>query len=220
MSLVLELQAEAVNGSIAVDAILRKALVVARKLRLSEFESWVNLEMNGYSGTEVPGYRVIQGELVARRQNGELIPFFVGESKAHRDMTNWCERGPIGVIQSAVEGALAKTSEYLVIDFPQDILLLIMKDTFPSWVPVLRLNKLTYVRILDSVRNAILDWSLRLEKDGILGEGMSFTQREKEVAHRKENELAPVINIINVENMISSSIQQASPYSNQSAITR
>ena len=43
MSLVLELQAEAINGSVDVDHVLRKALAVAMKLGLMEFKHWVQL---------------------------------------------------------------------------------------------------------------------------------------------------------------------------------
>jgi hypothetical protein len=33
-----------------------------------------------------------------------------------------------------------------------------------------------------TARTVILEWSLRLEKDGVLGEGMSFSDKEKESA--------------------------------------
>jgi len=36
--------------------------------------------------------------------------------------------------------------------------------------------------VFDAVRNRILDWTLKLEAEGILGEGMTFTQKEKEAA--------------------------------------
>jgi hypothetical protein len=35
------------------------------------------------------------------------------------------------------------------------------------------------VRILDAVRQRVLDWALKLEADGILGEGLTFSQKEK-----------------------------------------
>jgi AbiTii len=35
------------------------------------------------------------------------------------------------------------------------------------------------IGILDAVRNIILNWALKLEEEGILGEGFSFTQQEK-----------------------------------------
>ena len=42
------------------------------------------------------------------------------------------------------------------------------------------------VRIIDAVRNIVLNWAMKLEEDGILGEGLSFTREEKEVATRTE----------------------------------
>ncbi len=37
-------------------------------------------------------------------------------------------------------------------------------------------------QILASVRKIILNWSLKLEEDGILGEGMTFSSQEREIA--------------------------------------
>lgn len=37
-------------------------------------------------------------------------------------------------------------------------------------------------RIMSTVRNKILDWALLLEENGILGENMTFTEREREIA--------------------------------------
>ena len=48
MSLVIELQAAALDGGASVDELLRKALIVSMKLDLGEFKEWVKLELNGY----------------------------------------------------------------------------------------------------------------------------------------------------------------------------
>jgi len=177
--------------------------------------------MEGYSGQqEVPEYRVIQGELVAQNPITGLIPFFVADQEVLQLMTRRCERSPVGVIQNALDGDNAKSTGYFIARFPQNVVLPILKaQDYPPLVPFLKLNRMAYVRIIDSVRNAILDWSLKLEEDGILGEGMSFTSQEKELANQNESELAPIINIICVEKMIASSIQQMSPHSNQSGIS-
>ena len=39
-------------------------------------------------------------------------------------------------------------------------------------------------RIIDSARTIVLNWALKLEENGILGEGLSFTDREKKVAEQ------------------------------------
>ena len=43
--------------------------------------------------------------------------------------------------------------------------------------------------IIERVRNIILDWSITLEENGILGEGLQFSDTEKEIANN-----TPVIN--------------------------
>jgi hypothetical protein len=63
--------------------------------------------------------------------------------------------------------------------------------------------------IIDAVRNMVLDWCLQLEKDGILGEGLVFSAKEKEVAAHSNytiNYNAPVTH---------SQIQQGSPQATQ-----
>ena len=55
-SLVFELQRDALNRNASVSDLLRKALVVSKKLKISEFEKWVTNELNGYS-EDIPDYR-------------------------------------------------------------------------------------------------------------------------------------------------------------------
>jgi len=42
----------------------------------------------------------------------------------------------------------------------------------------------TVAGVLDEVRNVILKWAMKLEQDGILGEGLSFTLKERETASK------------------------------------
>ena len=63
-SLVLELQRDSLDSSVAISGLLRKALVVAHKLQIREFEEWVTRELDGYqNAAEVPQYRQIQGSV-------------------------------------------------------------------------------------------------------------------------------------------------------------
>lgn len=64
-SIVLELQRDALNPSISVLILLRKAYVVARKLNIRQFQEWIELELNGYKGHPIPEYRVVRGQLRA-----------------------------------------------------------------------------------------------------------------------------------------------------------
>lgn len=65
-SIVLELQQDALNRNVLTSDLLRKALVVARKLRVQEIQTWLDLELNGYGdGADIPDYRKIWGEVRA-----------------------------------------------------------------------------------------------------------------------------------------------------------
>lgn len=47
---------------------------------------------------------------------------------------------------------------------------------------VLTIQSTEIFRILEIVKSKILDWALKLEKDGILGENMTFINKEKQIA--------------------------------------
>ena len=53
--------------------------------------------------------------------------------------------------------------------------------------PTLIINNSEIYGIVDAVRNTILNWALKLEEEGILGEGMTFTNKEKDKAKEDSN---------------------------------
>ena len=62
MSLVSELQQEALNEKVPVVGLLRKALLVANKLDLKDFAEWIERELNGYGDAkDIPPYRLVSG---------------------------------------------------------------------------------------------------------------------------------------------------------------
>ena len=73
----------------------------------------------------------------------------------------------------------------LVSDFAPDILSRLMETQRYPLIPQVEIAKTCYLGILDAVRNAILAWSLKLEADGIVGEGLSFSPKEKRTRIRK-----------------------------------
>ena len=48
MGIIIELQREALNESVSIESLMRKAYLVAKKLDLKEFEEWLKQEQNGY----------------------------------------------------------------------------------------------------------------------------------------------------------------------------
>ena len=60
--IVIQLQKDALDDSIDIETLLRKAFLVARKLNLEDFKKWILEEQNGYK-SKVPDYRMIHGEI-------------------------------------------------------------------------------------------------------------------------------------------------------------
>ena len=118
--IVIELEKEALNEQASVESLLRKAYLVARKLKLEEFEEWINNEQNGYKGN-APDYRMMNA-LLNQSTDGFETRFVFETSRSE------------------------------------------------------------IYRILSTVRNKILEWALFLEENEIIGEGMTFTDKEKKKA--------------------------------------
>ena len=210
-SLVEELQRDALDAKVSVSDLLRKSLVIATKLRLSEFKAWVDKELNGYTGTgEVPNYRTLRGRIVAINPALGYIPAMIPDAALAEMLSIRYETSSAGVVESLV----ACPGSMLVSDFAPDILAPLMETQRYPLIPRVQIAKTSYLGILDAVRNAILAWSLKLEADGIVGEGMSFSPKEKKLASEKAADLRPV-NCITIQHMENSSIQQGTSKSRQ-----
>lgn len=179
-SLVLELQRAAAEDATSITGLLRKALIVATKLSLEDFRLWIIDELEGYkSGRQVPEYRRVTGEVKAwNNVRREWMPFYLEGG----DM-NFLRRRLNGQRISELEDLIQNYKEggCLQMPFPPDIAYK-LSDHELGFVPTLIVQKSQIVGIIDSVRNIVLEWSLRLERDGILGEGLSFSPEEKKKA--------------------------------------
>ena len=84
--IVIELEKEALNEQASVESLLRKAYLVARKLKLEEFEEWINNEQNGYKGNALD-YRMINGEYKAWNHTavGFRLYYLLNWEKLHQE---------------------------------------------------------------------------------------------------------------------------------------
>jgi hypothetical protein len=177
--IVLELQKEALDREIAVSDLLRKAMVVARKLKIREFETWIGNELAGYSGDarEVPEYRRLTGQVkVFNRFQGWMPMTFEDPEHAQICSTRLCGQSA-AELESLLGG---KKSSMLMMPFPPEMEKNLMESMHPiALQPLLHVPASAIVGILDTVRNTVLNWALRLEEDGILGEGLAFSAGEQ-----------------------------------------
>ena len=179
--IVLELQREASDSSVAVSDLLRKALLAARKLKIIDQEPWIQSELNGYliingNYDALPKYRFVKSkieyELCSSSGTDFHDPLLSGRSPYHPNENT--EDYPCHVSIAEIERWLkGKTPDnYVHISCQPDV-----EEVFktlkipPSIVLTVQVSRL--YGILDAVRNRIIDWTSELEEKGIIVEDPS-----------------------------------------------
>jgi hypothetical protein len=180
--IVRKLQTDAINQDISVSTLLRTAKVVATKLDLQDALIWIDRELDGYLGLpveELPAYRRLKGVLKGHNPYHGWKPILFENSEQERVFS----QAPLGVSIGTIEEYLKGKHEndFIFEISPETETQLINALEYPLEVK-LQLDRGAIFRIVDAVRNLILNWSLELEKAGILGEGMVFSGRDKREA--------------------------------------
>ena len=190
MNLVNELQVSTEKDDVL--TVLRKAKRLASKLGVTDIDLWLRCEQEGYvGGTEIPAYRTVKGTLVYNSNGyipvgwgmiGEGIMDFPGNLGFDRRLPD-----AMSEVASMIEYARQKGHGlYYPLeesDFTRRCRgmmhpLIANKVSF-----LLRLSTGNIQSIPDAVKDRVLDWACALERRGVLGENMTFSDREKEQAH-------------------------------------
>jgi len=169
MTLLREIQAAATNPNIDLSTVLRKAKILAARLRNPEFEAWVDHELNGYEDRKaVPSYRVIFSGARGTLTDGFRIwnDFQIMTTFLPEKFKDWGEKcyldEPIATLAS-----MAKRDS-LSVPWPQELAVQYgAKGTkglqcLNAWLPI---NPDSLLGVLDTVRNRLLDFSLKLEAE-------------------------------------------------------
>lgn len=215
MSLVLQLQELALAADADLPNLLHRALIVATKLNLERFGAWVRLELDGYpNGIDLPAYRLLKGQLSYHNP-------FHGTQRASLDDPEMQER----LTQAPMRDSVARIVHLLSNNNPskgavrctfppamQQVLQGVFQEPLEFYLVV---GSHQLKGVLDSVKTELLDWTLRLERDGIVGEGMRFTESEREKAAKGEDKLTPTIILNFIGRMEKSQLQQFSPGASQ-----
>lgn len=183
--LVLDLQRDATNASVPISDLLRKARMVAMKLKLPGVCSWIEQELHGYSEPkDVPSYRVLVGDVRAQNPvNGFLMPVRFPDPDLQARISKCYVTQSLGSLYETI--SLHK-GDYLQVPFSEHQLSA-FRNAFSArdrgWVtPFRKIDAGQVSAIFDAVRNRILDWALEPESQGILGEQMTFTTAEQQKA--------------------------------------
>jgi len=182
-SLVDELQQGALNPDVRVSDLLRKAKAIAIKLDLPELAARVERELNGYDDSKVPDYRIIRGRMKGHNPFHGWQPVIFDDAAIEDAFSKQPIAQRVAELEHVIDGAKSGKSGELMVPLSSQATQALMQATGMMMDFQLRVSASDPVGILDAVRNALLDWSLKLERLGIKGEGMSFSNEERKKAH-------------------------------------
>ena len=179
-SIVLDLQNEVTKPDCDIVSVLRKAHLIAAKLGLTDFDKWIICELNGYQNEDtVPDYRKIRGLLKAFNPYRGWIPAMIPDRKTEDDI---CIRDISNSISEII--ALCEQNNDIVTEFSGKGNT-ILNNAFGSDYQMryaIHLPCPSVKDIIEKVKNTVLEWTIKLESEGILGEDMRFDTTEKEAA--------------------------------------
>lgn len=206
--LILQIQQAALDSQSSVTDALRKAKVACTKLGLGEFGNWVDRELNGYMGVpgrELPKYRILNGTPEAYNPYHGWQPIIFPRAKSE---AGW-SRASIGMSIPAIEELLRSASgghgDFSYPYNPEAAVQLRKALSFETPVHI-SLSVPQISEILNVVRNIILEWTMDMEKQGILGTDLTFSEEERE---KSAAATAQTINNIHISGQVGSFVQSA-----------
>lgn len=174
-SLVIDLQKDIINSKKTVTEVLRTAKLISAKLGLNDISQLIDSELGGYSDqASIPKYREIAG--------GDLYVFnpvrgWVFAGHLSKNDLSYRSNQPVSDLEELAKAPYISTtptknfrlSEPMMMQFPQKV-----------HHPTMEVK-----RILEAIKEQILNWAIELEQRGILGEDMSFDKNEKQKAQHQ-----------------------------------
>lgn len=188
-SIILDLQKDSLDENISATQLLRKALVVAKKLSAAEFIEWISYELNGYEDLDkLPKYRKVGGQVMVDNPYHGWQPVIFSTPKESELMSSRNVFSPINEIENLCEKPTGDS--VITYALPDEWTKNLMKSTM-GMVPHFIANESQMNGVIEAVKNIILNWSLKLEEDGIVGEDLTFSEIDKQKV---------VSNVYNIEN--------------------
>lgn len=182
-SLVLQLQQEASEADCAISTLLRKSLMISKKLKLIDFESWSLNELNGYKNAEdLPNYRKINGNLKYHNPYNGWQDIIVQDEKLAEIIKERFIFDPISNLESLVSDYTENSVLSIPLHFKLEQKIMRGLPDFLQQKPTYQVGCSQIKSILEAVRNTVLTWTLELESQGVTGSGILFSKQEKELA--------------------------------------
>lgn len=140
----------------------------------------------------MPAYRKIEGQLIAHNPFRGWIPVMFDDPAEARLLSTRDLGASLAEIEQLQNSPADRGT--LQMPLPPEIVAAAFGQTREyqmGMVPTLIVPRNAVEGMLDAVRNTVLDWSLKLEREGVLGEGMTFSREEKERLLRSRTTSSP-----------------------------
>lgn len=175
-----QLQIDATNKDVSTSQLLRKAKIAAVKLGLKDFLIWINFELDGYANDAIlPSYRTVPVELKAFNPFRGWLPVRFQDVETQNTLSSREVLQPLGELETLVKSG---NNEDLRMTLSPEAYNAISKAISFDGEIVTFVSSTSVEGILNAVKNKVLDVSLQLESEGILGDAVSFSDEEKEKA--------------------------------------
>lgn len=186
MGIIQDLQAEIINADADIITILRKALLVSHKLKLTEFEKWIKNELNGYNSVDnLPEYRrKIKGSLKFRNPYYGLCSIQC-ETKNFEDLLT---RKNITDSIPKLLSLIKDNNSILIMELPPELVQQLWQSNNSAlqFEIFLVFDKSIFSNIVEQVKTYLLNWALLLEEQGISGDGVTFSESEEKKANNSQ----------------------------------
>lgn len=180
MSIVLKLQKKCINPNESLENLLREAYLISSKLKLEDFKTWINFELNGYENhCDAPKYRRVDHTLSFFNPYTGWYEAIIPEDWDDLASSNSVQ--PIGELEDLVNNYKEENGITMYIAPHRIKVLHEVYET--SFQPRISISKTQLLGIIQKVRNLLLEWTIKLEEDGILGnDDLVFSEVEKVAA--------------------------------------
>jgi hypothetical protein len=206
--LVEELQRKALDRNCPITDLLRHALLTARKLKVTSTAEWIASELNGYGEEDVPAYRILSGQPLAKNPYHGWVPIRLPTAELTQMISEITLGNAIADLDASID---ASDGSHLYYSFPTDRAYRLREVLATDFELCLRVSKSTVASVIDQVRSKLLDWSMALEEQGVHGAGLSFSEKEVEAARG----VVTYVTHNNYSNINNSQIQHHSNASSQ-----